>query len=85
MQARVIGDSQSLVGIMARKKKPIDIGFRQTILIIKETASKFQNLNYYHVLQTNNSKADQAANKAVGLEPNVLLLNEDETRWDPRP
>ena len=37
-QARVIGDSQSLIKIMVRKKKSIDIKLRHNVLRIKETA-----------------------------------------------
>ena len=37
-QARVISDSQSLIGIMVRKTKPNDIKLRKTVLRIKETA-----------------------------------------------
>ena len=38
LQARVIGDSQSLIKIMVRKKKSIDIKLRHNVLRIKETA-----------------------------------------------
>ena len=68
---------------MVRKTKLIDIWLRKIILRIQEIASKFHNLNYFHVLQINNSKADKSSNRAVGLEPSILLINEDKTGWDP--
>ena len=60
----------------------MDILLRQTMLRIHKIASKFHRLSYFHVLQKNNSKAYQPANRAVGLEPNNFLLNEHELGWD---
>ena len=37
-QARVIGDSQSLIGIMVKKTNPTDIKVRKIVLKIKEIA-----------------------------------------------
>ena len=67
---------------MVKKTKLTNIWLMQTILRIQEIDSKFCSINYFHVLWVNKSKADQAAIKAVGLEPSILLLSEDEIGWD---
>ena len=41
LQARVIGDSQSLIRIMVRKTKSTDIRLRKIVLRIKEIAPNF--------------------------------------------
>ena len=76
MQEKVIGDSQSLIGIMGRNSISKDIQLKKLVLRIQDLASKFQKIHYFHVLHSNNKELDHATNREMSLEPNSLLLNE---------
>ena len=76
IQSRVIRDSQSLIFLMISKSLPKEFQLNQIICRIHNIASKFQLLLFFHVLCRNNIEANSAANRAVALNLETLVLGD---------
>ena len=76
----VFGDSRIIIQAMILKKFPSHLHISRILHKISMIASKFQKINYYHVLRGLNSLADAEANKAVHLGRSIISVDGRETK-----
>ena len=83
-EAKVIGDSQTLIKMLVENTSPKDLRLTRLMARIKKLASSFQKLSFFHVLWNNNKEADTEANRVSLLLVGTLLWDGEEN-WDPIP
>ena len=74
-EAIVFGDSQIIIHAMNEVNQSRNLRLDRLIKRIKSVSKTFRRLEFFHVLQELNDLADHAANKAIGLGKNELLVN----------
>ena len=76
-EARIIGDSQNLIGLIVTKSVPKYLCLQRLFDCINKLIASFDKLQFFHVLQKNNTEADLEANIVVYLLAGSLLCDEN--------
>ena len=71
----VIGDSRLIIQAMDGTSHGKSLILTKLIKIIQTISRTFRHLEFAHILRELNTKADQAANKAINLQTNDLYAN----------
>ena len=71
----VFGDSRIIIQAMNGGRNTDNNRIAGLIRRIRSISKLFRNIRFYHILRDLNALADKAANKAIGVAPNELLVN----------
>ena len=74
-EVMVFGDSRIIIQAMNGGRKADNIRIDRLTRRIRSIIKLFRNVSFYHILRDLNGLADNAANKAIDVELNGLMVN----------
>ena len=80
-EAKIIGDSQTIIKMLVENTSPKDIRLLRLMMRIKQITNSFHKVSFFHVMRNNNKDVDMEANRAARLPAGTLVWNEKES-WD---